>query len=186
MKKIKVSKSMRVGWEKFMERPWYLLGISLAVLVLSTVTASQGAFYTALSSIIMGGFFMLLLSHHDGKKVVLDDLFSINDRWISFTFVIVIKSIAILIGLFLFIVPGVYLLLRWMFAEFLVLDKNMKPMEAFRVSSEMTKGHMWKLFWFTIVSLLILALGLVLLVVGFFPALLIVTFAIIDIYRRLS
>lgn len=186
MLQIPIKESVKVAWTKFMERPWYLLGIFVTVTLLSIAGSSEDIMFTALSFIIMGGYILLLVMHYDGKKVEFDDLFSLDNRWISYVFASVIKMFLIVIGLLLFIIPGIYLAIRFMFVELLVIDKGMRPMEALRASSEMTKGNIWALLGFSIVLLLLVIAGLLFFVVGVLPASIIVTLATIHMYRTLS
>ena len=183
---VNIGESLKVGWRKFKERPWYLMGILLAMIGLFLATASANALFTALSYIVLGGYVTMLFMHYDGKHIVFDDFFSIDRRWIYFTFVSIVKGFLILVGLIFFVIPGIYLAVRWMFAEFLVIDRGLRPLEALRASSSLTEGHRWKLFVFAVVIILISFLGLMLFVIGVIPASLIVTFATIHIYRQLE
>ena len=70
-----------------------------------------------------------------------------------------------------------------MFAELLIIDRGMRPIEALRASGAMTKGRMWPLFGFTLVAILLMVLGLFALIVGAFIAMIVVSFATIKIYR---
>jgi uncharacterized membrane protein len=128
----------------------------------------------------------LMLSHFRGNTVKFDDIFSIDSRWISFAFLGLIKTLLILVGFMFFIIPGIYLSIRWMFAELLVIDRNMRPMEALKASSMMTKGHGGKLFLFLLVTIVLLFTGLLALIVGFIPAGLVVTFATLALYENLK
>lgn len=185
-KEIKIRESIKVGWSNFRRRPWYLLGLSLAVAALFALGSSQSAFATALAYIVYGGYLAVLLKHFAGDNVVFDDLFSIDSRWISFAFLGLIKGILITLGFILFVIPGIYLSIRWMFSGLLVIDQNMRPIEALRASSEMTKGHRWKLLGFSIVSLALFILGIVFFIVGAVVAGIVITFAIIKIYSDLK
>lgn len=186
MKKVKIRESLKAGWELFMLRPWYLLGLTVAMGILFAVCSSDSALATALAYIVYGGYLLVLINHFNGNRVVFDDLFSIDSRWISFAFLAVIKGGLILLGFVCFIIPGIYLAVRWMFAEYYVLDKGMRPLEALKASSELTKGYRWKLFLFGLVSLLLILLGVFFLIVGAIVAALVVTFASIKIYKDLQ
>jgi uncharacterized membrane protein len=118
--------------------------------------------------------------------VVFDDLFSIDSRWISFAFLGLIKTVLILIGFLLLIVPGIYLSVRWMFAELLVIDKGLRPLEALKASSELTKGYRWKLFLFSLVMMILILVGFLALGIGAVVASIVSMFAIIKIYFTLS
>tara|TARA_B100000508_G_scaffold60333_1_gene47085 strand:+ start:131502 stop:132077 length:576 start_codon:yes stop_codon:yes gene_type:complete len=185
MKTISVIGAIKEGWGSFRSRPWYLMGLALSVWVLFALGTSNAAF-TALGYIIFGGYIAVMMRHLAGDRVVFDDLFSLDSRWISFVFLGMIKFIFILIGLVLFIVPGIYLIVKWMFAEYLVIEKGMKPMEALRASSEMTKGNRWKLFGFMLLSMLIGLAGLIVLGVGVLASSSIVILATIKLYKELQ
>lgn len=74
------------------------------------------------------------------------------------------------ISLLFFIVPGIYVACRLVFVAYLVMDEDLDPVEAVRASWRITRGHAWKIFCLGFMSLLIGVAGLLLLVVGLFPA----------------
>ena len=185
MKKIHIRESLKVGWEVFLRRPWFLLGLSLAVIFLFVSVTMHSYALTALAYIIYGGYLGVMIRHDNQQPVVFDDLFSIDNRWISFAFLGVIKYTLIIIGLLLFVVPGVYLTIRWMFAELLVIDQGMRPIQALKMSGEMTKGNMWKLFLFGIVVSVMIVIGFLLLGVGALVASVVVTLSMMKLYQEL-
>ena len=181
MKTINVFGAIKAGWDSFTKRPLYLFGISASILLLFIVTASDSAAATALSYIVYGGYIALMIKHLEGVHVKFDDVFMEDTRWINFAFVSLIKGFLIFLGLILFVIPGIYLGLRWMFAELLVIDKKMKPMEALAKSAEMTEGIKWKLLGFSLLAFLIALLGIIVLVVGLFAATAVITLASIKL-----
>lgn len=185
MKTISVFGAIKEGWKKFVERPWYLMGLALSVWVLFAFGTSNAAF-TALGYIIFGGYIAVMMRHFIGERIVFDDLFSLDSRWISFVFMGMIKTLFIFLGLILFIVPGLYLMVKWMFAEYLVIEKGMKPMEALRASSKMTEGNRWKLFGFAVLAVLIGLLGVLVIGVGVLASSSIIILATIKLYKDLQ
>lgn len=185
MKKIHIRKALGVGWESYKRRPWYLLGLTIAVTVLFAVSIGNMV-ATALSSIVYAGYLIILIKHYRGEAFVFDDLFMSDKRWIYFAFLAIIKGILILIGLICFIVPGVYLAVRWIFAEYLVIDQGMRPLEALRESSRLTEGHRWHLFLYSVVAVLLLLLGLLCLLVGFFVAMTVLLVATFVLYEEVK
>lgn len=186
MKQVAVGAAIAFGWHQFVRRPWYLIGVSLSVCALFILMSGNGAVMTALGSIVYAGYLAFLISYSKNDEVSFDELFVVDKRWIYFAFLVLIKSLLIFLGIILFVVPGVYLMLRFMFAELLVVDKGLAPVAALRASSEMTAGIKWKLLWFSIVSLAVLVLGLALFVVGAIPASIILSLAFIKLYRDLN
>ncbi len=182
---VKIRSSIKAGWSAFARRPWYLMSLMLSFVALF-VASTGNATITALAYIVFGGYMALMLNHLRGNNVKFDDLFTIDSRWISFAFLALIKTFLIMLGLVFFIIPGIYLMIRWMFAEPLVIDKNMKPMEALKASSVMVEGHYWKLLLFILVTIFLVLLGLCALVVGVFPVSVIVFFASLKLYEDLK
>lgn len=186
MKTVKIGESLKIGWTLFMKRPWYLIGLLLATGGLFAATISQGTLATALSSIVACTFMALMFKHSKGESISFDDLFTIDQRWISFAFLSLIKGFFILLGFICFIVPGIYLAIRWSFAELLVIDKNMRPLEALRASSVLTEGQRGKLFLFSFVAALLIVFGLLFFIIGAVVAVLVTFFAKIEIYKNLQ
>lgn len=78
-----------------------------------------------------------------------------------------ISGIAISIGSVFFIIPGLVMSIAWSMSNYLLLDKEMNPMDALTKSNQLTYGNKWRMFF----SLLVLGivLGVVLLIFGFIP-----------------
>lgn len=185
MYKVKIRESLKAGWDSFARRPLYLLGVMLAYVGIFLI-CSGDALFTALAYIAYGGFIALLIKHYRGEHVVFDDMFSLDRRWISFAFLAIIKTFLVLLGFALFIIPGIYLSIRWMFADMLVIDQDMRPIEALRASSKMTKDVKLKLFLFGIVVFLLMTFSVFVFVIGVFVAALVVSFAYIKLYEDLK
>ncbi|MCK5708913.1 MAG: hypothetical protein KAI07_00110 [Deltaproteobacteria bacterium] len=98
----------------------------------------------------------------------------------------ILYGLAIFIGLILLIVPGVYLAIKYQFVPYLIVDKGMDPIEAFKESGKMTAGSKWNLFLFLILQVIIVILGFLAFIVGIFVALPIVMVAEAYVYKKLS
>ncbi len=66
----------------------------------------------------------------------------------------------IVLGLILFIIPGIYFALRFMFVIPLIVDKDLDISEAMKQSTSLTRGIKWPLLGFILVSFGIFILGL--------------------------
>jgi hypothetical protein len=76
----------------------------------------------------------------------------------------------IILGMFALIVPGIIIACRLVFVSYIVMDKKLDPIEAVELSWKLTKGHAWKIFFMGFASFFIVIFGLVLMIVGIFPA----------------
>jgi uncharacterized membrane protein len=71
-------------------------------------------------------------------------------------------------------------------AGFLVIEKNMKPIEALKESARMTKGSRWKLFLLGLALTGLTILGMIPLMLGLFIAAPLSMLALVHAYRTLS
>lgn len=81
------------------------------------------------------------------------------------------------------IIPGIIVACRLVFVPYLVMDKKMEAVAAVEESWRLTRGHGWTIFGMGVVSFFIVLGGLLLLVVGIFPALVWVNAAFASIYQ---
>jgi len=72
--------------------------------------------------------------------------------WWPFYLLTVIQLTLGVIGFFLFIIPGILVLVRLSFAEFYLILNGLTPWEAIRQSVESTKRYFWYLLVFFIVT----------------------------------
>ena len=73
---------------------------------------------------------------------------------------ITLLLVVVIFGFLLLIIPGVILAVRFTFAEFELLFKNNKPLDAMRCSWHATKDYFWVLFGGLMLLSLILYLPL--------------------------
>ncbi|KKP81347.1 MAG: hypothetical protein UR81_C0001G0018 [Candidatus Levybacteria bacterium GW2011_GWB1_35_5] len=137
------------------------------------------------SSIITLGMISIALKIVDNKKAEYKDLFFLNWK-LLFVYIIanLVRSIAIIVGFILLIIPGIIIAIKLQFLEYLIVDKKM-GFEAISKSWEMTKGVKWNLFVFGILLTLINILGALALIVGLFVSLPLSMVATAFVYKKL-
>ena len=74
------------------------------------------------------------------------------------------------IGLFALLIPGIIVGCRLAFVAYIVMDKKVDPVEALEMSWRLTRGHGWTIFMMGFISFFIYIFGLILLIVGIYPA----------------
>jgi uncharacterized membrane protein len=89
------------------------------------------------------------------------------------------------IGLLLFIVPGIYLSVKYCFSFYLLVDKNLGPIEALKQSGEITNGAKLDIFLIMLLYALVIIAGIAALFVGVFVAIPVILMANIYVYRKL-
>ena len=138
-----------------------------------------------LSFLLVIGLIKILLDLYDEKKVGLSELFKNYEQYFNYIICNFLVSLITICGLILLVVPGIIWGLKYQYAPYLVIDKNMKPLEAIKRSGEMTYGHKMNLFLFCFAAFGVLILGFMCCGIGILPAGIVTSFAVIHIYRKL-
>jgi uncharacterized membrane protein len=87
------------------------------------------------------------------------------------------------LGIFALIIPGIIIGCRLAFTAYIVMDKKLDPIEAVETSWRMTRGHGWKIFFMGFCSFFIYIFGLIMLLVGIFPAMIWVSSSFATLYQ---
>jgi uncharacterized membrane protein len=89
----------------------------------------------------------------------------------------------VILGMFALIVPGIIIACRLAFVSYIVMDKKLDPIEAVELSWKLTKGHGWQIFFMGFVSIFIVIFGLIMMIVGIFPAIMWVCSSFASLYE---
>lgn len=89
----------------------------------------------------------------------------------------------IILGMFALIVPGIIIACRLVFVSYIVMDKKLDPIEAVELSWKLTKGHGWQIFFMGLASFFIVIFGLIMMIVGIFPAIMWVCSSFATLYE---
>jgi len=192
---------LKAAWQRVKDRLGFIiiLGIVLAVYFIagSSITgwiASESDWgfivaeliYIILSMVIGIGMIRIYLDLADGKDGSLVDLVKHWNLLLKYIGVSIVYGIVVLVGYLLLVFPGVIWGLKFHFAPWLVIDKGMGPIEAMKVSSQMTMGMKWDLLGFHVVVSVVMAIGFVLLGVGMIVTMPLGMIATAMLYRHLS
>ncbi len=140
------------------------------------------AFYVVDIFLFLGAI-KISLKIIDKKKATLNDLFSCYDKVLKQLLAELLYILIIMGGLVLFIVPAFIWMVKYQFISYLIVDKDMGPVEALRASAEITEGIKWRLFIFDMLVLLINMAGAMLFFVGVFFTIPTTTMAMSMVYR---
>lgn len=65
--------------------------------------------------------------------------------WPTFAVLSALSTLLIMFGLSLFIIPGIWVMVKLVFSEYLLVLRGMTPLMAMRASFEMTNGHFMRI-----------------------------------------
>jgi uncharacterized membrane protein len=197
--------ALRFGWETFKRRPWFFTGSTVVILLVSGLinglttgidTAITGSpeepslvgsiINLGLGTLISMGATAFYLAAHDNPDSA--DLSMLWHPWPFWKYLgtSILLALAVAIGFVLLIVPGIIFGLMFMFATFIVIERDLGPIDALSESHRITRGHKWPLFGFVLLLLLINVLGVLALIVGLLVSIPVSTLAFVHAYRALG
>lgn len=187
-----IGQSIRYGWQTIKKDFWYFVGIAFIVIVFEGIFNSDtdrhgwGLLSFLVSAWLTPGYLKLLLSYHDGNKLPIVEIFKQYRYFWRVLGATIILGLGTVIGLVLFIVPGIYFALTFAFTLHCIVDKDLGIIDAMKKSAELTRGVKLSLFGFGLTSLGIIILGALCFGVGVFVAAPVVWLGVIFIYRKLA
>ena len=109
---------------------------------------------------ISGGYTESMIRVARGESVGIGDFLKIGfNHFGTLLGAGILSVLAIGVGLICFIIPGIYLMIRWFFIIQLIVDKNCEIFEAFEKSSKIIDGIFWEVLAVIILNAVISAIG---------------------------
>lgn len=178
------------GWALVRHNPALLVGTGVIawglIVALPFVPRVGWLIGTAVNSPLLGGLYYVYLRRLRGAEATIDDVFA------GFRFAYVPLLVAGLLsgglttlGLLLFIVPGIYLAVGYMFVLPLVIDKRMEVWTAMEVSRRVVHRQWWTVFALALVATLITLAGILAFGAGVLIAVPVATAAVTYAYEDL-
>jgi len=200
-----VGSAIRFGWETFKTRPWFFVGSTVVIFfaygVVGAITggidkavgatpedpsAIGGIINFVLSTFIGMGVTAFYLAAHDNPETVdLSTLWHPRPFW-KYLGAGILVGLAIGIGFILLVIPGIIATIFFLFTTFIVIDKELGPIEAMKESMRVGRGYRWPLLGLIVLLSLIMLLGVIALFVGILVAMPVVSLAFVHAYRTLS
>lgn len=194
-----IKEVLKTGWEGWKQH-WSLLIAVVAISFLLGSVANLGALFK--DSPIAETFFQILgilfgayaslgivnvsLKIAKQEFVKLSDYFDTLPYYWRFLAGQILYYLAVMIGLFLLVVPGVIIALKYYLFPYFIIEKNLGVIESFKASDRAVYGSKKHLLLFSIIGMLLNLLGLICMVVGLFISIPVVSIAQAAIYRKLK
>ena len=117
--------------------------IALFLIVLSAITIIGLLLIPA----IWGGYILSITQISRGENVKIGKFLSSGfNRFGAMLGAMIIVCIGVVLGLLCFIIPGIYLMVRWVFVPYIIMNTDCEISDAFRISGEMVNGRWWEIF----------------------------------------
>jgi len=161
---------LKAGWELFKQNAAGFIGFSVVALIVVFVLNAKAGLGQILAYVIgpplWAGFLIVAM------KLLLNQPTQVNDFTSGFKYLLplllysVVSSIFISVGFVLLIVPGLYLLVGYIFTTWLIVDRGLDFWPAMELSRKTVHQHFFEVFGFFLLLCLINLGGLLLLGFG--------------------
>ena len=130
---------------------YWTIFFNYIIYVLLMVVASVTIIGLLIVPALYMGFIKFILRAARGEQVDLGDSmswgFQSGTRWFDSLYFFLLLILGIYIGIFLLVIPGIYLWVVWALGIYLFVDKDLKPIEALSRSRELVhEVGFWKVF----------------------------------------
>ena len=133
-----------------------------------------------------GGMYAFLRAVRGGTPEIGDLFVAFRGDYVQAVLASLLMGILISIGFVLLVIPGFIAIVRLAWVPYLVTDEHLDAVGAVRESWERTRGHGWTIFGIFLLAIPIVLVGLVLLVVGVIPALMLAQLASAALYADVT
>lgn len=151
----------------------------------SLISFLVGIIIWVVASVVAVGQLKIALKFIDKQKAEVTDLFSYYKLALKYMAGSILFGLIVAVGFILLIIPGIIWSIKFQFYSYLIADKGMGPIEALKMSWQMTKGVKWNLFLFGLLTTLINIAGALALVIGLIITIPTTTIATASVYRKL-
>ncbi|MCF8362053.1 MAG: hypothetical protein K9G70_05460 [Prolixibacteraceae bacterium] len=132
-----------------------------------------------------GADLMFLQGARDTKPEIKSLIIGFQRNYLNIIVSSLLVAIILIVGFIFFIIPGIVGACRLFMVPYLIMDKQLGAIEALETSWRMTRGHAFTVFGLGFMSFFIFIAGLLLLIVGVFPALILINASFASLYQAI-
>jgi uncharacterized membrane protein len=199
-----IGTSFSFGWKQLWKYFLYLFLVSIIIAVLQVPMGVADSlkhditpgvivlqvfalfYWLLLFPIFSYGADLLYLRAIRDEEIDLKEMFIGFKNYVNIILAHLLATAIIGLGFVFFIIPGIIFACRLVFVPYIVMDRNLDAVKAVEKSWKMTAGNGWKIFGMGVLSFFIILLGLIMLIVGVFPAAMWVSTAFASLYHSID
>lgn len=131
--------------------PLVVLEALVQQLVIARVGVESAAVYGILVGLLFyplytGALILFLDARSNGETPTVRNLLAASlSLWPRFALLAGISTLAIMLGASLFVLPGLWIMIKLAFAEYLLVLRGLSPLKALHESFELTSGYFWQI-----------------------------------------
>ncbi len=164
----------------------FVQGIVQGLFGQSALSVIVSLAFTVITIFLEIGFIKISLKLVDKKQAKFEELWAYPQYLLRMIASSILYGLAVLGGLILFVVPGIYLALRLQFYSYVLLDKDTGVIDSLKKSWKLTQGNVINLFLFMLLIIGINILGAIALLVGLLITIPVSFIAVTLLYRKLA
>lgn len=131
------------GWELFKQRPWLLIGATLIAGLINGLAANVPFANLLTYPVLVAGLYLMIMRLESGRPLALSNLFDALPRILPLVLASVVTSLLIVLGLVLFVIPGLYLAVAYGFTTLNIIDRDLD----FWPAMESSRKTITSVFW---------------------------------------
>lgn len=179
------------AWEMFKSRALYHIGFMVLVVAVQAIFTLYLADFTFLYSIFLApplvcGFYLVANRQSQREYVDFQNYFDGFKYWWNLITTNLISSIAIVLGIICFVVPGIYLLVGYMFSLLFVIFGGFDFWTSMELSRRLVHTNWLKFFLFVLALIALNILGFLCLIVGLFVTIPMTYLAVYILFEELT
>ena len=187
------------SWKVLKSQVWILVGLTIGYSIISSLISvffqpQNGVSLSTVVSLFFTiffytlfylGFYQNIFQAIDGEEPQFSAYVSQSKNFLKGAMASIIYGVIVIAGLALFVIPGIYLALRLQFFLISIAEGDRGVIESLKHSWRITEGNVLFLLKAAITMFLMLVLGLMLFIVGYFVAATLTQVMSCNIYRKL-
>ena len=198
-KKFTINQAVEYGWNAMKANFGVLLTLTIITVIVSggISGAKQGtcgdgfSFGFSVANLIVNSIIGIVsikisLNIFDGKGTSLNDIGFNLQMLLNYIGGYILYVIIVVLGVLLFIIPGVIWGIKYSFMFYIMVDQKVGPMKALEMSGQMTDGIKMDLFVLYLVYVLIIIAGFLALFIGVFVAIPVMMMAHAYVFRQMA
>ena len=155
MNNVSISFSFSNGFS-LASKNYFTILLNTLIFAISCILASITIVGILILPALSGGFYFSLIQIAKGEDVGVGQIFKQGfTNFLPLLVTAILGGLAVIIGMILFLIPGIYLIIIWSFTIFLIVDFNIGAFESFSRSRMLVHSVGWwkTLLIFTLTSL---------------------------------
>lgn len=198
--KFTISEVFDTSWKKAKSQIWVLAGLLIGYLILSFTLSifaipaqnskvglvAVNLVNAVISIVFTLGYMKNLFQTLDGIEPQFSAYGQQSRKIVTYFFASLLMSVIVVIGLFLFILPGIYLAIRLQFYQAFIVEEDAGILDSLKRSWKITEGQVLPLLLLVLAMCGIILIGIILFMVGVLVAIPVTYMMYCEAFRKLN